>query len=463
MEKRRKRKKISLVELLKPEIEELIKNKNYRELKTALSSFEPADIAELLEDLKREEAVSIFLMLPKDLQTEVFSEFDSDVQEEFIMGLKDEEIKVILSELSPDDRTSLLEEVSPSLTRKLLNLLPSEERKEALTLLGYPKGSVGRLMTPDYVTVRKDFSIKKALEHIRKNGVDAETINMIYVVNENFHLIDDIPLRKIILANPDDKIESLMDYNFISISPYDDQEKAVEIMKKYNLISLPVVDNENHLLGIVTVDDIMDIMEEEQTEDIAKISAIHPDLIGPELITKIKEIPLIRLYKSRIGWLLLLLFINLITGGIINTFTETIAKYIVLVTFLPVIIDTAGNAGSQSATLVIRAMALKNVELKDYFYLILREIFVSSSLGITLGIGITFIGILRSKSLIITSCIVLSIIVNVIIGSLVGTSLPFILTKLKKDPASASGPLVTTIADILGTFSYLSIATLLLG
>ncbi len=460
MEKRRK--KISLAELLKPEIEELIKNKNYRELKTALSSFEPADIAELLENLKKEEAVSIFLMLPKDLQTEVFSEFDSNVQEEIIRGLKDEEIKIILSELSPDDRTSLLEEVSPSLTRKLLNLLPPEERKETLTLLGYPKGSVGRLMTPDYVAIRKDFSVRKALEHIRKKGVDAETINMIYIVDENFRLIDDIPLRKIILANPDDKIESLLDYNFISISPYEDQEKAVEIMKKYNLISLPVVDNENHLLGIVTVDDIMDVMEEEQTEDIAKISAIHPDLIGPELITKIKEIPLIKLYKSRIGWLLLLLFINLITGGIINNFTETIAKYIVLVTFLPVIIDTAGNAGSQSATLVIRAMALKNVEIKDYVYLILREILVSASLGLTLGIGISFIGILRSKSLIITFCIFLAIIINVMIGSLVGLSLPFILTKFKKDPASASAPLVTTIADILGTFSYLSIAAILL-
>ncbi|MEO0254659.1 MAG: magnesium transporter [candidate division WOR-3 bacterium] len=460
MEKRRK--KISLAELLKPEIEELIKNKNYRELKTALSSFEPADIAELLENLKKEEAVSIFLMLPKDLQTEVFSEFDSNVQEEIIRGLKDEEIKIILSELSPDDRTSLLEEVSPSLTRKLLNLLPPEERKETLTLLGYPKGSVGRLMTPDYVAIRKDFSVRKALEHIRKKGVDAETINMIYIVDENFRLIDDIPLRKIILANPDDKIESLLDYNFISISPYEDQEKAVEIMKKYNLISLPVVDNENHLLGIVTVDDIMDVMEEEQTEDIAKISAIHPDLIGPELITKIKEIPLIKLYKSRIGWLLLLLFINLITGGIINNFTETIAKYIVLVTFLPVIIDTAGNAGSQSATLVIRAMALKNVEIKDYVYLILREILVSASLGLTLGIGISFIGILRSKSLIITFCIFIAIIINVMIGSLVGLSLPFILTKFKKDPASASAPLVTTIADILGTFSYLSVAAILL-
>ncbi|MEN3044944.1 MAG: magnesium transporter [Candidatus Hydrothermales bacterium] len=460
MEKRKSH--ISVAELLKPEIKELIRNKNYRELKAAIVNFEPADIAELLQELNKEEAISIFLMLPKDLKTEVFSELDSNFQEEIIKGLKEEEIKVILSELSPDDRTSLFEELSPSLTRKLLNLLTPEERKETLTLLGYPKGSVGRLMTPDYVALNKDFTIKRAIEHIRKHGIDAETINNIYIVDENWRLLDDIPLRKIILADPNEKIESLLDFSFISITPYEDQEKAAHIMRKYNLISLPVVDNENHLLGIVTVDDIMDIMEEEQTEDIAKISAIHPETIGLELMTKIKEIPIRKLYRSRIGWLLFLLFINLITGGIIQRFEDTIAKYIVLVTFLPVLIDTAGNAGSQSATLVIRAMALKTVEFKDFFYLIFREILISSTLGFTLGLGISLIGLFRSQSLIITLCIGFSMIVNVLVGSLVGMSLPFILTKLKKDPASASAPLVTTIADILGTFSYLLLASIFL-
>ncbi|MEN3045648.1 MAG: magnesium transporter [Candidatus Hydrothermales bacterium] len=458
----KKKSHISVAELLKPEVRELIKKKNYKELKTAIVNFEPADIAELLQELNKEEAISIFLMLPKDLKTEVFSELTSSFQEEIIKGLKEEEIKVILSELSPDDRTSLFEELSPSLTRKLLNLLTPEERKEALTLLGYPRGSVGRLMTPDYVALKKDLTIKKAIEHIRKNGIDAETINMIYVVDEDWRLLDDIPLRKIILADPNDKIESLMDFNFISITPYEDQEKAAHIMRKYNLISLPVVDSENHLLGIVTVDDIMDVMEEEQTEDIAKISAIHPETIGLELMTKIKEIPIKKLYRSRIGWLLFLLFINLITGGIIQRFEDTIAKYIVLVTFLPVLIDTAGNAGSQSATLVIRAMALKTVEFKDFFYLILKEILISSALGLTLGLGISLIGLFRSQSLIITLCIGASMIINVLVGSLVGLSLPFILTKLRKDPASASAPLVTTIADILGTLSYLLLASILL-
>ncbi len=458
----RKRNLISLAGLLKPEIEELIKNKNYQELKKVIINWEPVDIAELLEDLKKEEAISILLMLPKELQTEVFSEFDTETQEKIIKSLKDEEIKIIISELSPDDRTSLFEGISPSLTRKLLNLLPSEERKEALTFLGYPKGSVGRLMTPDYVAIKKDWTVKKAIEYIRKNGKDAETINMIYVVDDNWCLIDDIPLRRLIIAEPDERVESIMDFQYLSISPYEDQERAIEIMKRYNLIAIPVIDSENHLLGIVTIDDIMDVMEEEQTEDITKISAIHPNFVGLELITKIKEIPILKLYKSRIGWLLFLLLMNVFTGGVIYIFKETIVKYVVLATFLPILIATAGNAGSQSATLVIRAMALKTVETKDWIYLILREIIVASLLGFTAGFGISLIGILRSHSLKITFCVVSAMILNVIGGCLIGVLLPFIFTKLKKDPATASTPLITTIADIFGTLLYLGMAALFL-
>jgi len=458
----RRKNLMSLVMLLKPEIEELLKNKNYRELKDVIINWEPADIAELLDDLKKEEALSIFLMLPKKLQVEVFSEFDSETQKKIIEGLKDEEIKTIISELAPDDRTSLFEEIAPTLTRKLLNFLSPNERREALTLLGYPKNSVGRLMTPDYVAIKSEWTIKKAIEHIRKYGRDAETINMIYVVDDEFHLIDDIPLRRIILAEPEQKVEEIMDFQFISISPYEDQEKAIEIMKKYNLVALPVTDNDNYLLGIVTIDDIIDIMEEEQTEDITKISAIHPASVGLELITRIKEVPLIKLYKSRITWLIVLLLMDLLTGGIIQRFQETIAKYVVLVTFLPVLVDTAGNAGSQSATLVIRAIALKTIEMKDWIYLVLREFALAFLLGITMGIGISFMGIIRGGGIKIASVVVSAMILNVIVGCLIGILLPFLFTKFKKDPATASTPLITTIADIVGTGIYLGIATIFL-
>jgi len=460
MEKRRNL--ISLVKLLKPEIEELLRNKNYKELKDAIINWEPADIAELLDDLEKEEAISILLMLPKNLQVEVFSELDAETQKKIIGSLKDEEIKTIISGLAPDDRTSLFEEIAPTLTRKLLDFLSPSERREALTLLGYPKNSVGRLMTPDYVAIKPEWTIKRAIEHIRKYGKDAETINMIYVVDDDFRLIDDIPLRRIILAEPEQKIKEILDFQFISISPYEDQERAIEIMKKYNLVALPVTDNDNYLLGIVTIDDIIDVMEEEQTEDITKISGIHPTPVGLELITKIKEIPLIKLYKSRILWLLILLFMNLFTGGIIQALQETIAKYVVLVTFLPVIIDTAGNAGSQSVTLVIRAMALKTVEIKDWFYLLLRELSVAFLLGITMGIGISFIGIIRSNSIKISLVVAFAMILNVIAGCLIGILLPFIFAKFKKDPATASTPLITTIADIMGTGIYLGTATIFL-
>jgi len=285
---------------------------------------------------------------------------------------------------------------------------------------------------------------------------------MIYVVDDEFHLIDDIPLRRIILAEPEQKVEEIMDFQFISISPYEDQEKAIEIMKKYNLVALPVTDNDNYLLGIVTIDDIIDVMEEEQTEDITKISAIHPASVGLELITRIKEVPLIKLYKSRITWLIVLLLMDLLTGGIIQRFQETIAKYVVLVTFLPVLVDTAGNAGSQSATLVIRAMALKTIEMKDWIYLVLREFALAFLLGITMGIGISFMGIIRGGGIKIASVVVSAMILNVIVGCLIGILLPFLFTKFKKDPATASTPLITTIADIVGTGIYLGIATIFL-
>jgi magnesium transporter len=459
---RRRKNLISVVKLLKPEIEELLKNKNYRELKDVIINWEPADIAELLDELEKEEAIRIFLMLPKNLQVEVFSEFDGETQKKIIESLKDEEIKTIISGLAPDDRTSLFEEIAPNLTRKLLDFLSPNERREALTLLGYPKNSVGRLMTPDYVAIKPEWTIKKAIEHIRKYGKDAETINMIYVVDDDFHLVDDIPLRRIILSEPEQKVEEIMDFQFISISPYEDQEKAIEIMKKYNLVALPVTDNDNYLLGIVTIDDIIDVMEEEQTEDITKISAIHPTPVGLELITKIKEIPIIKLYKSRVVWLLFLLLMDLFTGGIIQGFQQTIAKYVVLVTFLPVVIDTAGNAGSQSATLVIRAMALKTVEIKDWLYLLLREIAVSFFLGITMGIGISFMGIIRSGSIKVAVVVVVAMILNVIAGCVIGILLPFLFAKFKKDPATASTPLITTLADIIGTAIYLGTATIFL-
>ncbi|RKY26735.1 MAG: magnesium transporter, partial [Candidatus Omnitrophota bacterium] len=348
-------------------------------------------------------------------------------------------------------------------TRKLLNILPPEERREALQLLDYPENSVGRLMTPDYVALKKSWTVEEAIEHIRKYGKDAETINMLYVVDENWHLVDEIPIRRLILAERTQTIESLMDYHFISIAANSDQEEAIKLFEKYNLVALPVTDSESRLLGIITVDDIIDAIREEQTEDFTRFSAIKAKSIDLELFTRIKEIPFRKIFRARISWLFLLLIMDLVTGGIIQGFQETIAKYVVLVTFLPVLVDTAGNAGSQSATLVIRALALGTVKLKDWLFLLGRELLVALGLGLTMGLGISFMGFLRGGSLQVASVVVLAMVINVIVGCLVGVLLPFIFTRLKKDPATASTPLITTLADIMGTGIYLGIAYLMLG
>ncbi|MCS7179902.1 MAG: magnesium transporter [bacterium] len=447
--------------LLKNEIIELIEKKDWYNLKEALVEWPSPDIAELIEELDDESKIIVFRVLPKKLSAEVFDELTPIVKENLISKLTDEHIKNILSELPPDERTDLFEELPGKVTQRLLNLLPPTDRKEALQLLGYPENSVGRLMTPDYVAIKKDWTIERALQHIREFGKSAETINMVYVIDENWRLLDDISLSKLILSDPSETVEKIMDFNYISIEVNKDQEEAANIMRKYDLIVLPVVDEDGILLGIVTVDDVLNVVEQEHTEDMTKMFAITPETAGVDMITDLLKTPIKNLYKSRVTWLIFLLFMDLFTGGIIKRFEDTIAKYIVLVTFLPVLIDTAGNAGSQSATLIIRSMALGKIKMKDWLKMLGREILVALLLGLTMGLGISFMGIVRG-GFNICKVVVISMIVNVIAGCLMGMALPFIFTKFKKDPATASAPLITTLADIIGSGIYLTFAMLML-
>ncbi len=444
------------------EIKKLIKNKEWKTLKETLSNWHHSDIAELFAELSVKNCTLILRMLPPHLQSQVFSELDSELQEKILKSLANGDVKLLIMNLHPDDRTELFEEMPPELTRKLINLLSPKERKEALQLLGYRKDSVGRLMTPDYVAIKPQWTIKKAIEHIREFGKDAETIDVVYVVDEDWHLLDEIPIRKLILADPQKPISSIMDYQFVSIESEADQESAIKLFEKYNLIALPVTDKENHLLGIITVDDIIDVMREEQTEDFTKFSGIESKEIGLEFITKLKEVSLKKIFRARITWLLTLLIMDLVTGGIIQNFEKMLAKYVVLVTFLPVLVDTAGNVGSQSATLVIRALAVGTIKLKDWGYLLIRELLIAGAISIVMGLGISVMGIVRGGSFLIAQVVILAMIINVIIGSLIGVLLPFIFTKLKKDPATASTPLITTLADIIGTGIYLGVAYLIL-
>ncbi len=447
-------------ELLLPEIKELLKEKKLKELKEVISEFHPSDIADIIENLDEREGAILFRLLPKKLAAEVFSEFEPGKQEDILKQLSDNQIKQLILDLEPDDRIALLEELPGKITRNLLNLLPPEQRKQSIEILAYPENSVGRLITPEYVAVRPQWKVKQALQHIKEYGKDAETIDIVYVVDDNWKLLDDIPIRKFILSEPDEKVKTLMDEKVISISAFEDQEEAVKLVKQYNLIALPVTDSDGTLIGIVTVDDLIDVMEEEETEDFRKIGGVEPTE-HLSVITNVGEASVSELYKSRINWLLILLFMDIITGGIIGVFKETLAKYIVLATFLPILIDTSGNAGSQAATLMVRSIALGDVKLNDWVKLIGKELIVSAALGLTMGIGISFMGFIRGGTK-IAFVVSLTMITNVIIGSLIGLSLPFLFTKLKKDPATASTPLITTISDIVGTFIYFLYATKLL-
>ncbi len=451
-----------LKKLLKPEIQEMIVQKNWKVLKDVLSEWLIPDIADLLEGLKEEEMVILFRLLPKQLQSEVFAELEDEAQLKLLHKLNDDQVQSVISELDPDDRTDLFEDLPGRMIQRLLNLLTTEDRKETLQLLGFPKDSVGRSMTPDYVGIRLYWNVEQALEHVRKFGKDAETINVVYVVDDKWHLLGEVHLRKLILSDPKETVSSIMEPQCISINAHADQEEAVRLMERYDLIALPVVDDENTLLGIVTIDDIVDVLREEQTEDFTKISAVNAESVGLDFITRLKEVPLSKLYRSRVLWLFALLIMDLFTGGIIQSFEQTIAKYVVLVTFLPVLVDTAGNAGAQSATLVIRSLALGNIKSKDWLELLGREFILAILLGLTMGLGISIMGIVRGRSMLIAAVVVSAMIINVIVGCLIGILLPFIFIKFKRDPAAASTPLITTLADIFGTGIYLTIAFLFL-
>jgi len=445
-------------EFKKSIIENYINEKKWDKLRDLLVGMSPATVAEIIKKSEKLERIIIFRSLPRKFAAYVFSELRPKEQKSILNNLKDIEVSELLADLTPDDRTALFEALPEYVKQRLFKLLKPEDLKEARELLSYPENSVGRLMTPDYIAVRPEWTVETALKYIREKGKDSEIISNIYVIDEKQKLIDDIRLRQIIIANPSDKISDLMNYIFESINAYDDQEKAYNLIKKNNLYALPVVDSKGTLLGIVTVDDLIDVGEEEATEDFHKIAAMS-ELKLPD---KIRDTPVRTLYRKRVGWLVFLIFVNIFSGAAIALFQDTIAKYIVLVLFMPLLVDCGGNAGSQASTLMIRALATKDVTLRDWYYCIGKETLVAGALGITMGLTVAIVGIFRG-GLIIAFAVSLSMLVIVFVGSLIGISLPFIFTRFGWDPAVASGPLITSIADVVGIILYFLIATTLLG
>lgn len=432
-------------------------NKNWRGLKQTLNEFDSIQIAEILEDLNEEEEIIVFRLLSREQAKEVFQLLSQDKQEEIIDGIAHnvQNLSNLLNDIEPDDRTAFFEELPGKVSLKLIQLLSPKEKDITVQLLGYPQDSVGRLMTPEYVAIKANYTVEKAFKHIRKFGRDSETLNVIYIIDDDRKLIDDIKIKELILAEPEEKVVDLIDSRFVALNVMDDQETAIKAFSDYDRVALPVINDEGILLGIVTFDDIMDVAEEESTEDFHKFGSIQSAITNP-----LKE-GVFSLYKNRIVWLIALVFMNVFSGAAISHFENLIQTVVSLVFFLPLLIDSAGNAGSQSATLMIRSLAVGDVELKDWYKLIWKELLVSVLLGVTMAVAASLVASFRAPDIILVLFITMVLIV--ITGSLVGLLLPFIFTKLKLDPATASAPLITSIADICGVIIYFSVATWILG
>jgi magnesium transporter len=446
------------------ETKQLIDQRRWGELKDAFSGIPAPELADKLEPLDPPDRMMLFRALPREQATEVFAYLEHGKQNELILNLTNEDARHILADLTPDDRTALLEELPAEVTQRLLEVLTPEDLKEARTLLGYPEESVGRLMTPDYVAIRAHWTIQQALDHIRRRGHDAETINTIYVVEDRLRLVDDLRLRLILLADPQATVESIMDRKVVALRASDDREEAVRAMKEYDRFVLPVVDSDGVLLGIVTSDDVLDVAEEEATEDMQKMGGMEA-LDFPYLDT-----PFFEMVRKRGGWLSALFLGETLTATAMGYFENEIARAVVLALFIPLIISSGGNSGSQAASLVIRAMAVEEIRLRDWWRVMRREVAAGAALGGLLG-SIAIIRILLWPNretiygphyVLLAVTVALSLVGVVLFGTLTGSMLPFILRRMGFDPAASSAPFVATLVDVTGLIIYFTVAMFVL-
>ncbi|MCL2097305.1 MAG: magnesium transporter [Bacteroidales bacterium] len=447
--------------------QELIENKKWKALRLEVLNLEPFQVAEVIENLSEEEQIILYRVLPRELAKETFKHLSSDDQEHIIESLANNVKKItdLLNDLDPDDRTAFFEELPGEVSQRLIQLLSHEEREIARRLLGYPEDSIGRLMTPEYVAIKPHYTVQQALEHIRKFGRDSETLNVIYIVDNRWNLIDDIRIKELILAQPEQRISEITDNRFIALNAYDDQEVAVKAFMDNGRVALPVVGYDGTLLGIVTVDDVMDVAEEESTEDFQKFGGTE----GLDL--SYTKTSLLEMIKKRSGWLVILFLGEMLTASAMGHFDEEIAKAVVLALFVPLIISSGGNSGSQAASLIIRSLALGELTVKNWWYVMKKEIFSGLALGAILGI-IGFIRILVWQEAgfydygefwpWVGISVAVSLVFVVLWGTLSGSMIPFILKRMKMDPATASAPFVATLVDVTGLIIYFTIAALFL-
>ena len=439
------------------EIQELIAQNQLKAVAERFHSWAFPEIADLLIRLDKPHQILAYRALPRQRAADMFAFLEPEDQDRLLAALTDTDTRALLEDLSPDDRTEMLEELPATVTRRLMQLLSPADLAEASQLLGYPEESVGRLMTPDYIRLRAEWTVEQAIGHIRKYGRDSEIFNILYVTDGHGKLIDIVRMRRIFMEDSAVVLTDMLNYNCISISAFEDREVAVEMIQRYDVNALPVVDSEGVLVGIVTVDDIMDVAEEEVTEDIQKGAGMAP------LATKYSAATYTQLFRKRIGWLLILIFVNLISAGVISNYEEYVMEFITLALFMPLVIASGGNCGAQSATLMVRAIATGDVELSDWMKSVKKEIFVGILLGVAMAVIAGVVSQLYGGDTRIAVIVGLSMISIVFVANSFGALLPFILSKMKVDPAAASTPLITSLMDVLGLIIYFSIAVVVLG
>ncbi|MCL2066437.1 MAG: magnesium transporter [Treponema sp.] len=427
-------------------------------LKSLLSEMNTVDIAELFEDLEKEKIIWLFRVLPKDIASYVFAYMDSDHQQVIIEALTDSEVGDIINKLFVDDAVDFIEEMPANVVKRALQNAQSEKRKLINQLLQYPDDSAGSIMTTEYVDLRESATVREAFGTIRKIGLNKETIYTCYVIRRDRMLVGAVSAKSLMLANPNDRISEIMDTNFIFAHTTDDQEAVADQFQKYDLLAMPVVDREQRLVGIITVDDIMEVIVKESTEDMEKMSALAPS-DEPYLKTGIA-----RLAKNRIIWLLVLMLSATITGSIISSFESGLAVMPILMAFIPMLMDSGGNAGAQSSTLIIRGLAVGEIRKRDILRVGWKEIRVGVFCGLVLGL-VNFIRVyfLNGKNALLSLTVTLALFATILIAKTIGGLLPIIAKRIKIDPAIMAAPLITTIVDAASLVIYFSIAKVVLG
>ncbi len=445
-------------------IEALFERKRYAELRDLLEPMEAADIAALCQDLEEKVPV-VFRLLPKELAAEVFVELDSDDQKVLIHSFSNTELKEVLEELYLDDAADIVEEMPAGVVKRILRQCNPEMRKSINEILKYPEDSAGSIMTPEFVDLKANMTVEDALKHIRRTGPDKETINICYVIDERRHLIGLLTIRTLLLAAEDDVIGDIMERHLIAVRTLDDQEAVARALGKYDFLALPVVDKENRLVGIVTVDDAMDVLQEEVTEDIEKMAAILPS-DKPYLKTGTLET-----YKARIPWLMLLMISATFTGQIIASFESALAAATILTAYIPMLMDSGGNCGSQASVTVIRGLSLGEITFSDFFRVLWKELRVAVVCGVTLAVA-NFAKLMLVDRLLFGNPMVTTPVAAVICGTLVctvvcaklvGCSLPLLAKRVGFDPAVMASPFITTIVDALSLLIYFRFASAILG